>query len=213
MDNIKKGNKPAKNGWETGDAVRFCSKCKSAFYGSYKALRCEDCAYRRKNKDVKKEDMLNAENETRKHILKVQSIMSELVGILMIRSVDHDRSKLSGIELDVLAEFTPKLEDTTYGSDDYKKHLASMKPMLESHYSKNRHHPEAHKNGIDDMNLVDLLELMSDWAASSTRHKDGCIYKSLEINAKRFGISDQLLSVLKNTADLIVETVPGMKKE
>jgi DNA-binding response OmpR family regulator len=53
--------------------------------------------------------------------------------------------------------------------------------------------------GLNGMDLLDLMEMMADWKASTLRNKDGDISKSLEINKKRFGISDQLFDILNNT--------------
>ena len=49
------------------------------------------------------------------------------------------------------------------------------------------------------MSLIDLVEMLADWKAASLRHADGDIIKSLEINKKRFGISDQLAEMFENT--------------
>lgn len=53
------------------------------------------------------------------------------------------------------------------------------------------------------MTLVDLLEMFGDWKASSMRHNDGNILKSVEINAGRFKMSPQLVKILENTAALL----------
>jgi hypothetical protein len=53
------------------------------------------------------------------------------------------------------------------------------------------------------MNLIDLIELFCDWKASSLRHNNGNLLKSIEINAKRFNISEQLTKIFENTADFI----------
>ena len=50
------------------------------------------------------------------------------------------------------------------------------------------------------MNLIDVLEMIVDWKSSSLRHNDGDIFKSIETNQKRFGYSDELKSILINTA-------------
>ena len=50
------------------------------------------------------------------------------------------------------------------------------------------------------MNLIDMLEMICDWKAASERHADGDILKSIEINQKRFGYSDDLKNILINTA-------------
>ena len=48
------------------------------------------------------------------------------------------------------------------------------------------------------MNLIDLVEMICDWKAATMRHSDGDIYKSLDDNKKRFGISDELYQILLN---------------
>jgi hypothetical protein len=45
--------------------------------------------------------------------------------------------------------------------------------------------------------------MICDWKASSERHEDGDVYKSIEINQDRFGYSDDLKLVLKNTVDFL----------
>jgi hypothetical protein len=51
------------------------------------------------------------------------------------------------------------------------------------------------------MSEIDKLEMIADWKAAVTRHKDGDILKSIEINQKRFGYTDSdkewILSVVK----------------
>ena len=75
-----------------------------------------------------------------------------------------------------------------------------MKPILDHHYKNNRHHPEYHKNGIDDMNLIDLVEMFCDWLAATKRHADGDIMKSIKHNKDRFKMNEQLVKIFENTA-------------
>ena len=49
------------------------------------------------------------------------------------------------------------------------------------------------------MTLVDLVEMFCDWKAATQRMHDGNIRKSLEVNRKRFNISDQLTRIFENT--------------
>lgn len=100
----------------------------------------------------------------------------------------------------MFTKFTPRLSGMTYGSQEYKDCLSEMGPGLRHHYAANRHHPEHHEGGIDGMNLLDILEMYLDWTASSRRHADGDIAKSIEINKKRFRMSDQLAQIFRNTA-------------
>jgi hypothetical protein len=145
-----------------------------------------------------KEEATN--NETRKHILNVIKFMNIIVSELIIRAQNHDGSKLESPELELFTIYTEKLASCTYGSEEYKGFLEKLKPALDHHYaSNNRHHPEHYKNGVNDMNLIDLVEMIVDWAAACKRHNDGNLRKSIEINAKRFGIDSQLTKILENT--------------
>jgi hypothetical protein len=125
--------------------------------------------------------------------------MTEVIIQLLKRSRGHDASKLAEPELSVFDEYTWKLRDMTYNSPEYKAALAGMGPALQHHYEQNSHHPEHYPNGINGMTLVDLVELLCDWKAATLRHPDGDIEKSIELNNKRFGISDQLAEILLNT--------------
>lgn len=141
--------------------------------------------------------------ETWDHINLVMRLLANAQIELMRRQFTHDRSKLYPPEVSTFTEFTPRLATSTYGSDEYKQFLKEMKPALDHHYQHNRHHPEHFKNGVEDMNLFDLLEMIIDWLAATKRHNDGNIYRSIEINKERFGLSDQLCKILQNTVDWI----------
>ena len=140
--------------------------------------------------------------ETINHIQKVSLCIDRIIKELEIRRYNHDLSKLINPEIDIFTEFTPKLKNSTYGSDEYKGFLKSMSIALEHHYKNNRHHPEHFENGIKDMNLIDLIEMFCDWKAATLRHDDGDIYKSIEINKKRFNYSDDLEQIFINTVKL-----------
>lgn len=137
---------------------------------------------------------------TLRHSQRVGELMGQPIKELVERSVTHDRSKTEPPEVDVFNEYTPKLRGTTYGSSEYAGFLAAMKPALDHHYAHNRHHPEHFPDGVDGMTLVDLIEMLADWRASTERHDDGSLTRSLEINADRFGLSGQVARILWNTA-------------
>ena len=137
---------------------------------------------------------------TLKHSRRVDELLLELMWEIGLRVTKHDESKLSPEEKDVFDEYSPKLRDCTYGSEEYWGYLEAMKPALAHHYANNRHHPEHFENGVNGMTLVDLVEMLSDWKAATERHADGNLEKSLEIQRERFGLSDQLVSILRNTA-------------
>jgi hypothetical protein len=138
--------------------------------------------------------------DTLEHIKRVDELLRIVAHDFRLRGVMHDQTKLSSPEKEAFDEFTPKLKTSTYGSDEYKQFLAQLKPALDHHYAHNRHHPEHFKHGINDMTLMDIIEMLLDWKAASERHSDGDIWKSIDINVKRFNIDPQLASILRNTA-------------
>lgn len=151
--------------------------------------------------------------ETRAHIRNVAHFITDIVMHLGRRAASHDASKLKDPELQTFVEFTPKLKNSTYGSEEYHGFLKAMKPALDHHYAHNRHHPEHFDNGVSGMNIVDLVEMLCDWKAATLRHADGDIVKSINYNAQRFGITDQLRDILLNSVELLVYDPERVKTE
>ncbi len=141
--------------------------------------------------------------ETHDHINKVQYYVNLFIKDLMDRANEHDQSKLQSPEVEYFAQYSDKLSAMDYGSKEFNETKEKMQPALDHHYANNRHHPEHFKDGVNDMNLIDLIEMFCDWKASSLRHNTGNLLKSIEINAKRFKISEQLTRIFENTADFI----------
>jgi hypothetical protein len=143
--------------------------------------------------------MYDSTDDIRTHIRNVWGRIEQIKGRIQERQAAHDMSKLQEPEKSLYDEFTPLLRDLTYGSEEYKETLKAMGPALQHHYEVNSHHPEHFDNGINGMTLVDLVEMLADWKAAGMRHADGNMQQSLEVNRKRFAISDQLYEILQNT--------------
>ena len=143
----------------------------------------------------------NSQFKTMRHIEAVRNYLIACIKELMLRGMQHDQSKLFEPELSLYNEYTPKLRELTYGSEQYRECLSAIEPAVKHYYSVNRHHPEHFPNKLRDMNLIDVLEMLCDWKAATHRHESGDIYKSLEINAKRFDYSQEIYLLLKNTID------------
>jgi len=139
--------------------------------------------------------------ETIKHIHAVRSYLYLMIEELDARARNHDASKLESPEAEIFGEFTPLLAQTKYGTPEYEELLKKVKPATDNHYAKNRHHPQHHKNGVDDMDLVDLTEMLCDWLAATSRNRDGNIRTSIDINAERFKMSPQLANIFRNTVN------------
>jgi hypothetical protein len=170
---------------------------------------------------------------TYEHIHTVQGLLARVIAELSRRQLEHDRSKLASPEVEAFDEWTPKLAASTYGSDEYKAMLVAMKPAIDHHYAANSHHPEhfgyqecnwcfhqfpkdyvgdcyvcgqgkcEFRTDVAGMSLFDLIEMLCDWKAATLRHDDGDIRRSIEINQKRFGYSNDLKRIFLNTLPAI----------
>lgn len=154
---------------------------------------------------VLNEDLFKSNLETHKHKQEVLKNMTVIAQDIIRKAITHDNSKLEEPEASGYAHYTSKLAGLTYGSEEYKKRLQQMKPTIDHHYQYNPHHPEHHENGIKDMTLVDIIEMICDWAAACKRHNDGNIFRSIEINQERFGYSDELKQIFINTVKAYLE--------
>lgn len=137
--------------------------------------------------------------DTIKHIHAVEYRLREIRHQLELRGIRHDASKLEEPEKSGYDKLTADLKDIVYGSPEYKQALDDAKPVIDHHYAVNSHHPEHYPNGVAGMSLLDLDEMLADWKAASERTKQGSIEANLAHNKERFGIDDQLYSILVNT--------------
>lgn len=145
----------------------------------------------------------NSEVDTLRHQKRILQIVNIATAELLKKVAIHDNSKLYEPEKSIFDEWTPKLANSSIGTDEYENMKKQMKDALDHHYANNTHHPEHFENGIDGMDIFDLFEMVFDWVAASERHIDGDKFKSLEVNKKRFEISDQLSNIIYNTYKVI----------
>ena len=137
--------------------------------------------------------------DTYAHIAEVRGLLLAVAADLTHRAHVHDLSKLASPEVEVFDRVTPRLRELEYGSEAYKASLAEMGTALTHHYAHNDHHPEHHPNGVKDMTLIQVVEMLCDWMAATKRHATGDIRKSIELNATRFGYGEELKTLLLNT--------------
>lgn len=113
----------------------------------------------------------------------------------------HDDSKLSGDEQRLFERILDNEDSVAYGTPEYEKLKAKLKPALIFHYNDNSHHPEHFIDGINGMNLIDLIEMYIDWCSAANRHKGDNIHKSINLNAQKYDLPDALVNIFHNTAD------------
>ncbi len=137
--------------------------------------------------------------ETIKHIHRVRHFLYLMIEELDKRARNHDQCKLESPEAEIFGEWTPELAKTEYDSPEYRAMLEKIKPAIDHHYAKSRHHPEHWPNGVDGMTLIDVVEYLCDCKAATERNKNGNIRTSIEKNAVRHNLSPQLAQIMQNT--------------
>jgi len=145
----------------------------------------------------------DSRKDTIRHRLMVCDFADRFCRKLMARAQRHDESKLHEPEkskFDVVGT-QRHLDSIEYDSREYQDSLASLGDALKHHYENNDHHPQHFDNGIDGMNLLQLVEMYLDWCAASKRNKNGDIRKSIEQNKKKYCMTEQLYSIFMNTVD------------
>lgn len=134
-----------------------------------------------------------------RHISNVKNLLGYVISRLTIQAAKHDISKLDEPELSIYTEAFGT-NNSPYGTKEYEEERNKLLSGLNIHYHHNAHHPEHHDDGIQGMDLLQLLEMVCDWKAATKRNDQDNIYKSIIINQKRFGFSDELARILENTA-------------
>lgn len=142
----------------------------------------------------------DSREDTLAHIDRVRSLVADIERNLRQRAKVHDRSKLNSPEKEMFDVATTKLKEVEYGSPEYKQSLKELGPALQHHYEHNSHHPEHWQNGIRDMSLLDLIEMLADWKAAGERHANGSMKASIDKNRDRFFYDDILMRIFHNTA-------------
>lgn len=139
---------------------------------------------------------------TKAHINRVRELLNEAAATLNVRAFHHDRSKYDDVELGPLAQMQALIDaegQAPYGSAEYKRRTALLGPMLAHHYANNSHHPEHYENGVDGMDLFDVVEMFFDWKAASERGEESAM--NISTACDRYKVSRQLTEIFRNTAD------------
>jgi len=131
------------------------------------------------------------------HKGRVIRLLLDMAFDLTGRAFSHDNSKLEDpIEKELFDKWTPELRQRPFGTDEYKQALEQMGEGVKRHYFANRHHPEHFENGVNEMTLVDVMEMVCDWQAAA-QAKGAEV--DLDYLAERFGLGDQLTNIIWNT--------------
>ena len=125
-----------------------------------------------------------------RHVGIVRRNIKHFSQVLDRRAEIHDISKLSLEEFRGFVEVNQIARQYPFGSKEYKESLKDNN-VINLHFSRNSHHPEFYPNGIDDMSLLDIIEMVCDWKAASETYGQTSFTDALAIQADRFKINKE----------------------
>lgn len=134
----------------------------------------------------------------------VGTLMRRMSNDLRSRGNRHDISKFSGIEATIGGmnyEEYSKINVLHPNASDVQEYTEKTKAALIEHYKLNDHHIEHFENGLSDMSLVQLAELICDSVAHLTERgytPTECVCE-IENQFKKYESSDEIVSIVKNT--------------
>lgn len=138
--------------------------------------------------------------DTLLHVTHVRTTLMQFSNDLMKRGEVHDASKFLPPEKDFWDIHTQNLSGLEFDSPAYKESLRLLKPCLEHHYANNSHHPEHYANGVNGMNIFDIVEMIADWIDAARRNSQTItMAQGIEKCFVRFKIEPQLQDVIRNT--------------
>jgi hypothetical protein len=137
--------------------------------------------------------------ETILHVSEVSENLEVIASELRKRGTAHDRTKFQAMEFDAFVSTREKFKKANYGTPEYQECCNIVKPAIDHHYKENRHHTGFHKDGINNMNLVDLAEMIADWKAAERRSPDKKLVDTLAYAFEKYGIGEQLGEIITNT--------------
>jgi hypothetical protein len=137
--------------------------------------------------------------ETILHISEVKENLETISSDLLKRGHAHDRTKLQEPEFSAFVSTREKFKKANYGSKEYQECCDVIKSVVDHHYANNRHHTGFYKDGVTDMTLMDIMEMIADWKAAERRSPDSTLNDTLELTFKKHAIEGQLQKIITNT--------------
>jgi hypothetical protein len=130
------------------------------------------------------------------HQGQVRSRLRALARELEKRADLHDLSKFKADEFEGFVEINQIARKYPFGSPEYKASISGNQ-TVDLHFSRNRHHPEYHANGIRDMNFIDFVEMVVDWLGATATYGTGTFEDALKKQIERFDLQPDELHLIR----------------
>lgn len=142
--------------------------------------------------------MKSTDEYVHEHRIRVKKRILDFIHELFYRMHSHDMSKLEEPEYSLWKKMDQEPR-YPYGTPEYIDKIKRNKDVFELHYMHNTHHPEHYYNGVSDMDLVDLIEMLIDWISYKDEISIKDAVELIEMQSERYNMSEDLKSIMKNT--------------
>jgi len=143
----------------------------------------------------------------------VRNLMYNLSDLIRSRGENHDNSKIEDPEFDLWVEHFIPEEKRDPEDGNFQETKKLLEEVITIHHRKNRHHPEFHgSTGLKGTTLVDLIETLCDWIATTTKQDKGNLRVTIEMMRDKYKFSKELEQVFLNTLDLL-DTIKDIRGE
>lgn len=135
-----------------------------------------------------------------RHQKQVSFLLRELAREFERRADLHDQSKLQLDELGGFIEINRIAREHPFGSEKYNQSLKDN-DAIALHFSRNRHHPEYHRDGIEDMDFIDFVEMVCDWIAANQTYGTTSWEDTIAEQQRRFALMPWRLALIETIAN------------
>ena len=128
----------------------------------------------------------------------VQDKLSTVARELISRGRTHDNSALGSPEIEVYHRFFLEYQKYKIGDPRKDEVFTQMAEAIGHHFQYNDHHPEHFENGINDMDLIRLMQFTADIMSWSEQEQID-IFEILPMIRDKCGMTDQVYNLICNT--------------
>jgi len=133
------------------------------------------------------------------HVSEVAENLEICASNLRQRGHAHDRTKFQPMEFDAFVSTREKLKRAKFGAPEQQECVDTIRQAVDHHHANNQHHVQYYSDGIKDMSLLDILEMICDWRAATRRNSESRFKGFLEVAIKKYNISPELEKIIQTT--------------
>ena len=117
----------------------------------------------------------------------------------------HDTDKFDFNFLEDYTLYLDERKDLKFGTDEYYAVKNKYKHLTSQHHEKSKHHFQSYKNP-NSVSTIHLLEMLADWKSASDKVENAVeLDKTIEIQASKFHLCDDVVNRLKTFSQFFDE--------